>query len=463
MKVSAGNRFRKVGVCLEASSVSLAVRNSRRAGLAVCRKSVEVDARSDIYRDALSELVARAGVAGARCMAALPVARCRVGWVGFTGMRLRDLRTAVGHSAFWQAHLGVTLESHRVWWCFIRNGGQVGALIAAAPREEVDFYTSVIRAARLNVGAVGVSCFDYFDGELQPQACKATLVLDCENACVIAAGAFGVRVRAVGLDADKAVALLSTDGHQRDAVVDELTVCIRRCVEDEGMGAHAIVRIVAAQGINGDWLELLRERLPRFTVELIDGWTAAGLEVPNNGACDEPRNELERLPRAAARLVSARRGVFRQRRTAPAVDFAVRRADSKRRLRRLLSAAAAVGCLLVAVSAYVNGLLLAEHRRLRTGAEQYAQLQQTHDRALAEIKTLQRRLSNRISFYSGIQHVSFERKLMPHLLASIEHAAFEGIWLNSVFFSQPGFLRIAGKSLGDEQIARFIRVCDRRM
>ncbi len=472
MKALSPARWCAVGVCFETAGVSLAVRRKRRICPPVRREFVRADAgapaadaasdaafgaSADDYRAALSALVAQEKVAGARCTAALPVARCRVQWTCFTGARLRDLRAAAGRSAFWQAHLGVTLASHRVWWRFIRAGGRVNALLAAAPRADVDLCAGVIRAAGLSLAAVGVSCFDYFDGGVAPDAAKVTLVLDCDDACVVAAGAFGVRARAVGFNAHSAAALRSGDPRVRDGVVDGLAVCVRRCVEDAQAAAHADVRVVAPRAVQGDWLAPLRAQLPGFVVETADGWAAAGLAAPDGDPQEEACDGAWRLPRAAARLARATRGAgLRRRGFVPAVNFAQERTDGKRRLRRLLPAAVAAGCLLGVVVAYAHWLLLAEHRRLQPDAERHAQLVEIRDRAHAEIKALQNRLSHRVLFYSGIQRVSFERKLMPRLLASIEHAALEGVWLNAINFRQSGFLQITGKSLDDERITRFI-------
>ena len=433
-----------VGVCFEPSRISLAVRRGQCVAAAV-----ESPCGAGEYRNALASLVAQERVEGARCATSLPVASCLVQWVSLNDARLRDLHAAVAYPAFWQTHLGVDPGTHSVWWRFIRGGGnKTAALIAAAPREDVDFYTGIIRGAGLAVGAVGVSCFDYFDDVFATDTSRVTLVLDCDDACVVAVGAFGVRAHAVAFDQRSVAALTRGDTQARAEVIDSLAACVRRCVADERATTRlrADVRVVAAHG--GDWLESLQACLSGFGFEWHDGWSLAGMDAPDDGSW--------RLPRAAMRLRRMRRGAItdKHHRAARnvAVDFAARN-DGRQ---RLMFAVAAVVCLSAMVSVYVHGTLLVERRHLQPDAQRYLQLEGLQARNHAEVKELRESLSHRVSFYSGIQRVSFERKLMPHLFSLIEYAAFEGVWLNTIHFKQPDFLRITGRSLDDEKIARFI-------
>ncbi len=444
-----------VGVQFEPSGVSLAVRRDRRIGVPVRRTL----AHAGDCREALAALVAQEQVAGARCVASLPARRCRVEWASFSGARLRDLRAAVGRPAFWQARLGVVFESHRVWWRFARRGGRrIDALLAAAPREDVAHYTDTIRAAGLTVGAIGIACFDYFDATPAPDTPRAALILDSDDACVVAAGAFGVRVHAVTFDGRSATALATADVQACDGVVNRLAAGVQRCVEDEQSATrvHAEVQVIAARGMHGDWLALLQARLPGFHLELTSGWEAAGLAAP-----DADAGESLRLPGAAACLAhDTRRGGNRLRRVlvpaAKAVNFAGD-GSAARRWHRLAPALLVAAGLLSTFSIGAHWLLLAEHRRLQPDADRHVQLTEIRDRIRAEITALQNRLLHRVSFYSGIQRVSFERKLMPRLLALIEYATFEGVWLDTMHFRQPASLRITGKSLSNEQLARFIQ------
>ncbi len=464
MKKFSENFFRTVGVCFDPLGVSLAVRRGRRVDPLV-RLALAADAsssaRADDYRDSLSELVVQQKVSGARCVASLATARCRVQWASLTGARLRDLRTAVGQSAFWQAHLGVTLESHCVWWRFVRDGDgrRIHALLVAAAREDVDFYADTIRAAGLAVGVIGVSCFDYFDQEFAPDTSRVTLVLDCDDACVVSTGAFGLRAHAAEFDRRAATALVSGELSSQDAVVDGLAACVRRCIDNEQAATrlHAHVRVVAARGLHGEWFEVLRARLPGFPVEFIDGWDAAGLAAADGNPRGGSHDDWWRLPRAAACLIRDGQPVVRLLRRTPAtaVNLARGRADGARRYPAYALAVAV--CLFGAALVYAHWLLLDQRRLLQSDAQRHLQLSTLRDRMRAEVEDLRDQLSNRISFYSGIQRISFERKLMPRLLALVEHAAFEGVWLNTVHFRQPGSLRITGKSLSDKQIAHFIQ------
>ena len=456
MKFFPRNRFRTVGVHFGAADVSLAVRHNRRVGPLVYRKPVDPGAppearfgtRVDGCRAALSELVTEKQLAGARCTAAIPLAYCRVEWVWLAGARLRDLRTAVGHSAFWQSHLGVTTESCRVWWRLTRGNGRVGALLAAVPRQEIDPLIDAISAVGLGVGPIGISCFDFLDGGLAAGACKVVLVLDAEDSCVVSFGSSGIRAHSVKFDAHGFAGLSSSDPGECGRTVDGLATCVRRCIGDEQASARVGVKVVVTRGVHGSWVELLKARLPGFTIELVDGWAAAGLSTPGSESGSGAHSGPECLPRAAARLARYR--------SAPAVNFAARRVDNARRRRYLLTASAAASCLLGGALAYSHWAMLAEHRRLQPEAGQYALLLEARDRIRTEIEALRSSLSHRVSFYSGIQRVSFERKLLPRLLASVEHAVSEGMWLNTVVLRQPGLVRVTGRALDDERIARFI-------
>ena len=459
------SRPRRVGVCFDSSGVALAFGLSRRRGAAVFRRA-RVAAHggsfpscAGAYRDALAALIAERNATGAKCTVSLPTARCRVQWETLTGAGLRELRAAARRSAFWRARLGVDLESHCAWWWFTRvaGGPGIGALLCAAPREEVAVYVDAVQAAGLAACAVGVSCFDYFGGEFSPELSRVTLILDCDDACLLSSGAFGLRAHGVEFSTRDADALQGEESEFRDGVVNSLAVCVRRSVEHERSAARsrAEVRVIAARGLHGDWLQSLQARLPGFAVELVDGWAAAGVPPPDDHARDEPW----RLPRAAARLVAKPRRMRGWTRTVfvPAVNFADRRGDDVRRRRYSALALFSAACLLSVGAGYVHWTLFEEYRRLQPGAEEHARLLQLRDRTRAELETLRSKLSNRILFYSSIQRVSFERKLMPRLLALIEHATLEGVWLNEVHFRRSESLRIVGKSLSDERIFGFIR------
>lgn len=455
---------RRAGVCFDSSGVALALRLGRRRRAVTFRRAEIAGGGpfpgcADEYRDALGHLVAEEGAAGAKCTVSLPTARCRVQWETLAGAGPRDLRIAAGRSAFWRTRLGVDLESHCTWWWLTRvpDGPGAGVLLCAAPREEVAVYAGVVEAAGLAVGAVGVSCFDYFNREFSPALSRASLILDCDDACLLSTGAFGLRAQAVEFSERDAEALRSEDGRRRDDVVNGLAVCVQRSVEHERAASRsrADVRVIAARGLHGDWLQLLRARLPGFTVELTDGWRAAGVPPPDGHVHDRPW----RLPRAAARASSSprrMRGWPRLTRV-PAVNFAGRLASGARRRRYPAFAPFAAACLLSAGAGCAHWLLLEEHQRLQPGAERHARLSALSDLAHEELEVMRNNLSNRISFYSAIQHVSFERKLMPRLLSLIEHAAIEGVWLNEVHFRRSKSLRIVGKSLDDERIFDFIR------
>ena len=500
-------------------SCSVGVKFGRRGvGLAVRRRR----ARSFTYRKlaigenhtgALSALVAQEGIASARCVISLPVGRCRIQWAPLAGVRKRDLRLAVRRSAFWQARMGVARDSHCLWWQLVRDddGSGVNALLIAAARSEVRACTDAVREAGLAAARVGVSCFDYLVGGIALGACEVTLILDCGDACIVGSGAFGVRASAVEFDESGAEALLDDDSRVRDAIVDNLATCVRRCVEQEQSAARlrAGVRIVTARALQGDWLGALQERLPGLQVEWVDGWTAVGLEEPDSRSpvgleepdgrspvgleepdsrspvgleepdsrspvgLEEPDSRspvgLEepdgrspgdgwRLPRAMATLDYDRQrgGYLVRRRFLPRVNLAERE-DGGRQMRRRLTFAAPVGAGLS--FAFVLGMHWFLHEgelALQPDALRYERLEQLHEKTLGEVRFLQELLSHRILFYSGIQRISFERKRMPRLLASIEKATLGEVWLDEIHFKRPGFLRIAGKSLGDEQISSFM-------
>lgn len=463
------SRSRRVGVCFDSSGVALACGFDRRRGVAVFRRAPVVSrdgafpASASAYQDVLGGLVAEENATGAKCSISLPVARCRVRWETLAGVGLRDLRAAVRRSTFWRTRLGVDLESHCAWWWFTRAAGGpgVGALLCAAPRDEVASYADAVRAAGLVVETVGISCFDYFDGKFSPELSsglhRVTLILDCDDACFLSTGAFGLRANGVEFSERDADALQGGDDEFRDRVVNNLAVCVRRSVEHERAASRsqADVRVIAARDLHGDWLQSLRARLPGFTVELTDGWSEAGIPPPDDHVSDKPW----RLPRAAARLAFAPRHAqgWMRPTSVPAVNFAGRHADGVRRRRYSAPVLFAVACLLSAGAAYAHWALLEEQRRLQPDAERHLQLLELRNGMREELEKLRNNLSNRIFFYSSIQHVSFERKLMPRLLALIEHAATEGVWLNEVHFRRSESLRIVGKSLNDEQIFSFIQ------
>lgn len=455
MKAGFRNFFCKVGVSLDCSSVSLAAWRRRRGPLLIHKALAEGEDRVA----ALSALVRQEGVAGARCMMSLPVARCRIQWVPFAGAHKRDLQAAVARPAFWQSRMGVSLESHCVWWHLVRDsdGGGISALLVAASRAEVEVYVDHIRAAGLRLGRLGVSCFDYLGGGISFDSPEVSLFLDIGDACVMASGDFGLRVNPIRFDVTEAGTLLSDDSRVRDGMVDNLAACVRRCIEDEHSTAQlrAGLRVVAARNLQGDWLKLLQERLPGLPIEWVDGWAMVGMDPPRR----RDAREQWRLPRALAVLAYDRRlnrGVIR-RTWLPRVDLAVQCVDRPHGRRYLVFGSPVGACLVLATLGYLHWLLDSERRALQPDARRYAHLEQLHEYTREEIQSFQERLSQRILFYSSIQRISFERKLMPRLLASIGQATPAGMWLNTIHFRHPAVLRITGKSLGDEQISRFVQ------
>ena len=456
MNLPSGNLFCKVGVQFD----------QRGAGLAVWRRlhgrsfTYEALADNEDFGETLLKLVIREGVAGARCVVSLPVALCRIRWVSLAGVRWRDLRAVVNRSAFWQARMGVTRNSHCLWWQFVRDrdGSAVNVLMIAAPRGKVESCIDTIRKARLEVSRVGVSCFDYIDDAgISLDTSGVTLILDCDDACAVSSGAFGVRVTSVEFNESSAGDLLSADSRTRGGIIDNLATCVRRCVEDEQSAARlrASVRIVTARDLHGDWLELLQERLPGLRIEWVDGWTMTGIDQPRQGSS----GNRWRLPRALSALEQdLRRGSgLARHRFLPKVNL-VDRANSRARVRRyLLFALPSSACLLFVVLIYAYWSLHEKQLALQPGAQRHEHLTQLYEETLGKIQSLQELLSHRVLFYSVIQRISFERKLMPHLLTSIEKSTFSGIWLDEIHFKRPALFRITGKSLGDEQISRFMR------
>ncbi len=447
-----GNWSCRVGVQFDRHGVGLAVRRRGRSFIYRALSDDEDRAR------ALSALVTQEGVAGARCVVSLPVGCCQVRWVPLVGVRMRDLRVALRGSTFWQARMGVTRDSHCLWWQLVRDADSSGinALLVAAPRGEVQACTDTIRAAGLAMSRVGLSCFDYLGSGITFSACEVTLVLDCRDAYVLGSGAFGIRVNAVEFDEAGAAALLSTDSRTRSDVVDNLATCVRRCVDEDQSAArvHASVRIITSRALQGEWLEVLRERLPGLQIEWIDGWAAVEVSEPDGQSPGDPW----RLPRAMAALDYDmwRSGYFTQRRFLPRVNLA-ERVDSSRRMRRYLMIIAPAGAFLsLALVLYMRWFLHEGGLALQPDAQRYSHFQQLHEKTLGEVRFLQETLSHRILFYSGIQRISFERKRMPRLLASIEKATLGEVWLDEIHFKRPGFMRITGKSPGDVQISRFM-------
>ena len=450
MKILPYCSISRVGVGFKLAAVSLCVRRGRRLAVPLRR----VVSGTNDYRDALSELVARAQAAGAHCVMSLPVEHYRIQWVSLGRIGLRSIRAAVKHSTFWQTHLGVSIDSHYVWWQFIHaEASGAAVLLAAAPRERVDFYVGVMRSAGLIVDEIGASCFDYFDKDQAYDTVRAALVLDCGNAYVIARGHFGLRTHMVPFDHHHAAMLLDGDRSVCGEVADGLAAAVRRCVEDEQAVSQVAVRVIAAQA--GEWLEVLQSRLSKaYAMTHSNGWDMAGLDVSS-------ATDAWQLPVAAA-------GLFRPDKAPGAQRFYLRLphttkvnflAQHKRQVsRQRIFTAVPIGvCVLAVIAAYAHWVLLADQQRLQPAVKRYAELSEFRRHVTQEIEELQSQLQHQVAFYSGIQRVSFERKLMPRLLALIEYAALEGVWLNTIQFKQPGSLRIVGRSINDERIVDFIR------